>query len=126
MGVHESQSLLWERMVFQSQEFTEFVGPVMKKHFPHMQDITTDELYTFINRVKPDCIRVDADEVTYPMHIILRFELEQALFDKSVSVQNLPTIWNDKMKESLNVDVPNDAKGVLQDIHWYLYVYIRL
>lgn len=75
-------------------------------------------MYEYVNRVRPDLIRVEADEVTYPMHIILRFELEQALFDKSVAVNALPEVWADKLKQSLNVDVLSDAKGVLQDIHW--------
>ena len=76
-------------------------------------------VFTPDSQVEPGLIRIEADEVTYPMHIILRFEIEQGLFDGSIDdINNLPSIWNDKMKQLLNVDVPSDAKGVLQDIHW--------
>lgn len=120
MGVHESQSLLWERMVFQSEEFWTFILPTINKYFPHTESLTAQECYAFVNRVRPDLIRVQADEVTYPMHIILRFELEQSLFDGSVSVASLPVEWKRKMFESLGVEVSSDAKGPLQDIHWSL------
>ena len=120
MGVHESQSLLWERMVFQSREFWEYMTPsVLHAFFPHTAETCSPaDLYSFVNRVRPDLIRVDADELTYPLHIILRFEMEKKLFDGSMNVADLPSHWNAMMKESLGVDVPSDAKGVLQDIHW--------
>eukprot|EP01035_Chromulina_nebulosa_P019725 gene19725-25653_t len=118
MGVHESQSLFWERMIFQSKEFWVWATPILHKHFPHTSTCTPDDLYKFVNQVEPGLIRIEADEVTYPLHIILRFEIEQGLFDGSIDINNLSNIWNKKIKESLNIDVPNDAKGVLQDIHW--------
>ena len=80
--------------------------------------MTPEDFYTEINRVEPGLIRVEADEVTYPLHIILRFELEKALLNGEVSVSDLPTVWKTKMKESLGVEVPDDTKGVLQDVHW--------
>jgi carboxypeptidase Taq len=118
MGVHESQSLFWERMIHQSREFWEWATPLMHKHFPHTRDCTADDFYRAVNRVEPGLIRVDADEVTYPMHIILRFELESGIMSDRIALDDLPRLWNQKMKSSLNVDVPNDAKGVLQDVHW--------
>lgn len=118
MGVHESQSLFWERMIHQSREFWEWATPLMHKHFPHTRGCTPDDFYRAVNRVEPGLIRVDADEVTYPMHIILRFELESGIMSNRIALDDLPRLWNQKMKSSLNVDVPNNAKGVLQDVHW--------
>ena len=80
MGVHESQSLFWERMVFQSREFWQWATPVVHKYFPHTSSCTAEDFYQFVNQVSPGLIRVDADEVTYPLHIVLRFDLEQAIF----------------------------------------------
>jgi carboxypeptidase Taq len=98
MGVHESQSLIWERMVFQSREFWVWATPLVHKHFPHTIDCTVDDFYKFVNRVEPGFIRVDADEVTYPLHIILRFEMEQSMFSEDVNLEQLSAIWNKKMK----------------------------
>ena len=118
MGVHESQSLFWERMIHQSREFWEWATPLMHKHFPHTSACTADDFYRAVNQVRPDWIRTQADEVTYPMHIILRFELEQGMINNSIALDDLPRLWNKKMKDSLNVDVTDDAHGVLQDVHW--------
>jgi len=118
MGVHESQSLFWERMIFQSREFWIWATPIVHKYFPHTLSCSAEDFYKYVNQVEPGLIRIEADEVTYPMHIILRFEIEQGFFDGSVNVADLPTVWNAKMKQLLNVDVPSDAKGCLQDIHW--------
>lgn len=121
MGIHESQSLFWERMVFQSMEFCEYFIPILHEHFPHTSKITAKELYEFINRVEPGFIRVDADEVTYPLHIVLRFEMEKAMFEGKVNPENhelLSSTWNKKMKDSLGLVVEKDSQGCLQDIHW--------
>ena len=120
MGVHESQSLLWERMVFQSRAFWEFAAPRVRARFAHVgEDVGAAELYAAANVVAPGLIRVDADEVSYPLHIILRFELEQALFDGSLAVDDaLPAAWNRRFEELVGLPVPDDARGVLQDVHW--------
>lgn len=120
MGVHESQSLLWERMVFQSPEFWHWITPIVHKHFPHTADVTADQFYEFVNQVSPSFIRVDADELTYPLHIVLRYEIEKGLFDGTVATNQIPSIWNRKMKESLDIVVEKDSQGCLQDIHWSL------
>ena len=123
MGVHESQSLFWERMIFQSRDFWVYATPLVHKYFPHTRDCTVDDFYRYVNRVEPGLIRVDADEVTYPIHIILRFEMEKKLFEsKSVSMSekydDLPRQWNDVMKSSLGLIVPSHRDGILQDVHW--------
>lgn len=117
MGVHESQSLFWERMVFQSYEFWQWATPLVHKHFPHTKHCTADDFYRYVNQVHPGFIRVDADEVTYPIHIMLRFEMEKAIFSGR-PIDELPRIWNDTMKKSLNLIVPDYRKGILQDVHW--------
>jgi carboxypeptidase Taq len=117
MGVHESQSLLWERMVALSRPFTERYWPVLQGNFK-LEAKSNDEIYKAFNAVLPGLIRVEADEVSYPMHIILRFEIERDLFAGTLKVENLPTVWNAKMKEYLGIDVPSNKLGVLQDIHW--------
>jgi carboxypeptidase Taq len=86
--------------------------------FPALHDIELDAFVRAINRAEPGLIRVDADETTYSLHIILRFELEQELLDGTVALADLPDVWNARMKEFLGVDVPDDARGVLQDVHW--------
>ncbi|GAB4814416.1 hypothetical protein N2152v2_001462 [Parachlorella kessleri] len=120
MGVHESQSLLWERMVGLSKPFAAYLLPQIREAFPEVPaDKSPEDLYAAMNIIKdPSFIRVEADEVTYPMHIILRYELERGLLDGSVSVDQLPALWNQKMKEYLGCEPETDAKGVLQDVHW--------
>ena len=120
MGVHESQSLLWERMVFQSRAFWEFAAPRVRARFAHVgEDVGAAELYAAANVVAPGLIRVDADEVSYPLHIVLRFELEQALFDGSLAVDDaLPAARNRRFEELVGLRVPDDARGILQDVHW--------
>mmetsp|Transcript_18334 Transcript_18334/g.30800 ORF Transcript_18334/g.30800 Transcript_18334/m.30800 type:complete len:563 (+) Transcript_18334:153-1841(+) len=118
MGVHESQSLLWERMVGQSKAFWTYLTPLVHNFFPQTRKASAEELYQFVNVVKPSLIRVDADELTYPLHIIVRFELEKELFDGSLLVKDLPQAWNQKYQEYLGVAPPTDAEGVLQDVHW--------
>jgi carboxypeptidase Taq len=117
MGIHESQSLFWERNIFQSLEFWQYLTPKIHKFFPHTKDVSAEEFYLYTNQVSPGFIRVDADEVTYPLHIILRFELEKGLFD-DLKVDDLPRVWNNKVKEMLGLTVNSDKLGVLQDVHW--------
>jgi len=118
MGTHESQSLLWERMVLQSRDFWDYAAPLFHDAFPHTRDATPDDFYRAINRVQPGCIRIEADELTYPFHVFLRYGVERELFAGSLDVADIPDRWNGEMKTFLDVDVPDDASGALQDIHW--------
>merc|ERR1719446_1468956 len=120
MGTHESQSLLWERMVLQSRPFWEYAAPKLHARFPFTQEASADDFYRTYNRVSPGPIRVEADEVSYPLHVVLRYEIERALFKGELSVEELPSLWNSRMKSDLGVDISDDAQGVLQDIHWSL------
>ncbi len=119
LAVHESQSRLWENLVGRSLPFCEHFFPELKKAFPSQLDgVTAKSFYKGINKVEPSLIRVNADEATYNLHIMLRLEIEIGMADGSIAVKDLPEIWNTKMQEYLGVSPPNDAKGVLQDVHW--------
>jgi carboxypeptidase Taq len=119
LGIHESQSRMWENLVGRGRPFWQFFYPRAREAFPEqLGDVELDRFIAGINRVQPSLIRIKADEVTYGMHVILRFELEQDLVNGRVAIRDLPSAWNEKMHEYLGVDVPNDAQGVLQDTHW--------
>ena len=119
MGIHESQSLLWERMVGLSKPFQHYLLPKIKEFFPSFPDVSTDKLYEAQNKIQePSLIRVESDELTYTMHVILRYEIECGLIDGTIQVEEVPSIWNSKMQQYLGVVPPNDAAGCLQDIHW--------
>ncbi|MBA2441881.1 MAG: carboxypeptidase M32, partial [Rubrobacter sp.] len=119
MGVHESQSGLWENLVGRSRPFWGHLYPELQKTFPEALGSTDLEtFYRAINAVEPSEIRVEADELTYNLHILLRFELEVELLDGKLSVAELPEAWNAKMEEYLGLTPENDARGVLQDVHW--------
>lgn len=118
LGIHESQSRMWENLVGRSRPFWQFALPIMKEFFPGVGNLTLDEWYKSVNRVDRSLIRVEADEVTYNLHIILRFELEMDLIDERLAVDDLPGAWNGKMQEFLGISPENDAQGCLQDIHW--------
>ena len=119
MGIHESQSLFWERMIAQSKPFCSHYFDTIRAAFPeNLRSATVDSFYRAINTCKPDFIRVEADEVTYPLHIILRYEIEKGLFEGSMQVDDLPHIWNELMQKYLGITPPTDALGVLQDSHW--------
>jgi carboxypeptidase Taq len=119
LGIHESQSRLWENLVGRSRPFWRFFYPRAQETFPEqLGHVELDQFVAGINRVQPSLIRIKADEVTYGMHVILRFELEQDIVNGRVAIRDLPGVWNEKMHEYLGVDVPNDAQGVLQDTHW--------
>lgn len=118
-GIHESQSRLWENLVGRSRAFWEHFYPLLTTFFPEsLKAIDLDEFYRMINTVTPSLIRVEADEVTYSLHIMLRFEVEKQLIDRNLDVYELPELWNSKMEEYLGVRPPDDKDGVLQDIHW--------
>ncbi|MBI3969203.1 MAG: carboxypeptidase M32 [Chloroflexi bacterium] len=119
LGIHESQSRLWENQVGRSRAFWSHWYPKLIATFPEaLGKVSLDDYYRAINCVKPSFIRVEADEVTYNLHILLRFEIERALFDGQLAVSDLPKTWNAKMVEYLGVEPPDDAHGVLQDVHW--------
>jgi len=119
LAVHESQSRLWENLVGRSLPFWEYFYPKFQELFPEqVGNVDLDTFYKGINKVEPSLIRVNADEATYNMHIMLRLELEIAMIEDAIKVKDLPEIWNAKMDEYLGIVPPNDAKGVLQDVHW--------
>ena len=119
LGFDESQSRLWENWVARSRPYLRHVRPLLDRHFPGRFDGVDDEgLYRAANRVAPSLIRVEADEVTYNLHIILRFELEVALFEGELAVADLAAAWRERTRELLGIEVPDDANGVLQDVHW--------
>jgi carboxypeptidase Taq len=119
LGLHESQSRLWENLVGRSRPFCRFFFPRLQELFPEqLGALDLDGFYAGVNKVQPSLIRTDADEVTYGLHVMLRFELEQEMIDGRVELRDLPEAWNRKMWEYLGVEVPDDARGVLQDMHW--------
>jgi carboxypeptidase Taq len=118
LAVHESQSRLWENLVGRSLPFWEHFYPRMQQVFPQLENVPVQKFYKGINKVNPSLIRVEADEATYNLHIMLRLEIEIALLEGKVAVKDLPALWNAKMQEYLGVTPPDDARGVLQDIHW--------
>lgn len=118
-GVHESQSRLWENVVARSRAFWSHYLSVLREFFPEqLTGVDLETFYRAINRVEPSLIRVEADEITYNLHIFLRFELEQALLNGDLEASDLPEAWAVKMDEYLGVTPPDDAQGVLQDVHW--------
>jgi carboxypeptidase Taq len=116
LTVHESQSRLWENMVGRGRAYSGVLAPRVGRLFG--TTIEPGALYRAVNRVRPSFIRVEADEATYGLHIVLRFELEQELIEGRLAVADLPEAWNARFKEYLGLDVPDDANGVLQDVHW--------
>ena len=119
LGIHESQSRLWENIIGRSHLFWEKYYPLLQEFLPRQfQDIVLDDFVRHINRVQPGMIRVEADEVSYNLHVLIRFELEKGLIEGSIEVTDLPDLWNEKYQHYLNVTVDSDSNGVLQDIHW--------
>jgi carboxypeptidase Taq len=119
LGVHESQSRLWENVVGRSRGFWKYWFPRLRDVFPsQLADQDVESFYRAINQVKPSFIRVEADEVTYGLHIMLRFEIENELIERKLKVADVPEAWNAKMKDYLGIVPPDDAQGCLQDIHW--------
>lgn len=119
LAIHESQSRLWENIIGRSQEFWSFFYPSLQMLFPeNLADVSLTDFYRGVNKVEPSFIRVEADEATYNLHIMLRLEIELGLMEGTIEVGDLPEIWNSKMKEYLGITPPDDAQGVLQDVHW--------
>ncbi len=120
LGIHEAMSRTYENIVGRSKEFWTYWYPILQDYFPSvLKNYPKEEFYRSINSVQPSLIRVEADEVTYSMHIILRFELEKKLInEESIKIEELPQIWDTMMDEYLGITPPDQAKGVLQDIHW--------
>jgi len=119
LGLHESQSRMWENMVGRGRPFCDVLAPLIAEQFgAPLAELQPERLYRAVNRVQPSFIRVEADEATYSLHIVLRFELEQELVDGRLAVRDLPEAWNARFKEYLGLTVPDDARGVLQDVHW--------
>jgi len=119
MAVHESQSRMWENLVGRSKQFWNHFYPRLQELFPsQLGNVSLEKFYRGINAVEPSLIRVEADEATYNLHIMLRLELEIALMEGSMAVKDAPDAWNQKFKEYLGIVPPNDAEGILQDVHW--------
>lgn len=119
LGIHESQSRWWETRIGLSKAFWKRYFPSLKDHFKtKLNNVTLDSFYRAINKVTPSMIRVEADEVTYPLHVILRFELEKSLIEGSLKPKEIPEAWNAKMKDLLGITPKNDVEGCLQDVHW--------
>ncbi|MEG1450944.1 MAG: carboxypeptidase M32 [Cetobacterium sp.] len=118
MGIHESQSRFYENIVGRSKEF--WIGYLdrAKKYYPQLNELSIDEIYKGVNQVEPSLIRVEADELTYSLHIMIRYEIEKGIFSGEYQVENLPEIWKKKMNEYLGVEPKFDSEGVLQDVHW--------
>ena len=118
MGIHESQSRFYENIIGRSKEFWNYFLPVARENFADFKDTTLNEFYEAINYVEPSLIRTEADELTYSLHIIIRYEIEKSLINGEIEVCDLPRVWNEKYKEYLGIEPSNDAEGVLQDMHW--------
>lgn len=119
LGIHESQSRLWENLIGRSRAFWQHFTPLMKSTFPtELAGVDVDQLHAIFNRVEPSLIRVEADEATYNLHIIVRFELEQALIAGELSTDDLPDAWSDRYAHVIGIRPPSHADGVLQDVHW--------
>ena len=119
LGVHESQSRLWENQVGRSVAFCEWVLPLWKNNFPeNMKGVSAEDLWRSVNLIEPSLIRVEADEATYNLHIMIRYEIEKKLISGEIEIDDLPKIWNEMYDEFLGISPPNDTLGVLQDVHW--------
>jgi carboxypeptidase Taq len=123
LGIHESQSRMWENFVGRSREFWQWLMPHAKRLTASggpspLQSYSADEMYAAVNNARPSLIRVEADEATYNLHVLIRFRLERALIAGSIKVKDIPGEWNAAYKRYLGVDVPDNKRGCLQDVHW--------
>jgi carboxypeptidase Taq len=119
LGMHESQSRTWENLVGRSRAFWRCFHHVVAGTFPErLEGIGPDDFYRAVNKVRPSLVRVDADELTYDLHVLVRFELERAMFAGVLDLADLPEAWNERVRQYLGIDVPADSAGVLQDVHW--------
>ena len=120
-GIHESQSRLWENLVGRSWGFWKYYYPKLQVTFPsQLRDVSLEMFYRAINKVEPSLIRTDADEVTYNLHVMIRFDLELALLEGSLAIRDLPEAWAERYEADLGVAPPDDRDGVLQDVHWFV------
>lgn len=119
MGIHESQSLFYENFIGRNQQFWKYNFKLLQKYSPEQfGDVEVEDFLQAINYVEPSFIRIEADELTYPLHIMIRYEIERELFDGDLQAEDLPKVWNDKYEAYLGIRPKNDAEGVLQDMHW--------
>ena len=119
MGVHESQSRFYENIIGRSCAFVEAIFPKMQEFFPEqLGDVTAEQMYRAVNKVQPSLIRTESDELTYSLHVMIRYEIEKQLIGGTLEVKDVPKVWNRLYKEYLGVDVPDDKQGCLQDSHW--------
>ncbi|HRO47774.1 carboxypeptidase M32 [Agriterribacter sp.] len=118
LGIHESQSRLWENCIGRNKAFIEHNIPLIRQYFPQLNQAGAQQLFAAVNKVKPSLIRTEADELTYHFHVMIRYALEKKLVEGSVDVKDIPSFWNESYKTLLGVDVPDDKNGCLQDIHW--------
>jgi carboxypeptidase Taq len=119
MGMHESQSRFYENVIGRSKEFWQVHLPKFKELFPEQsKDIDVMDMYRSVNKIEASLIRVEADELTYPLHIMLRYDIERMMINGEATVDELPELWNSKMEEYLGIKPENDSDGVLQDVHW--------
>lgn len=120
MGVHESQSRLWENLVGRSRGFWRHFYPKLVENFPDsLKNVSQDEFYRIINKVEPSLIRTDADEVTYNLHVMIRFDLELALLEGKLKIKDMPDAWNSRYQKDLGITPLSDAVGIMQDVHWH-------
>ena len=119
-GIHESQSRLWENIVGRSAGFWQHYYPHLRDAFPDtLQDVDEEQFYRAVNKVQPSLIRTEADEITYNLHVILRFQLEKELLEGKLAIADLPDAWHAAYERSLGLRAPDDRDGVLQDVHWF-------
>ena len=119
LSIHESQSRLWENCIGRGESFWKYNFPMLREYFPEQfNNITTQQFYQGINKVQPSLIRTEADELTYHFHVMIRYEIEKLLIEGSISAADIPAYWNEHYKKYLGVDVPDDLRGCLQDVHW--------
>src|SRR4029077_14786861 len=119
LGIHESQSRMWENLVGRSRAFWEYFYPQAQRTFAEaLTDVPMEDFYFAVNDVRPSLIRIEADEATYNLHILVLFELEQARVADDLRVVDLPGAWNDKYRAYLGIEPPSNADGVMQDVHW--------
>ncbi len=119
LGIHESQSRLWENCVGRSKAFWKYFYPILQQYFPaQLDNIPVTGFYKAVNKVQPSLIRTEADEVTYHFHVLIRYEIEKALLEGNIPVKDLPGAWNDMYKKYLGISSPDDKQGILQDVHW--------
>ncbi|MCR1952676.1 MULTISPECIES: carboxypeptidase M32 [unclassified Clostridium] len=118
MAIHESQSRFYENILGRSKEFCSYLLPIAKEYFEDFKNVTLDEFYEAMNYVEPSLIRTEADELTYGLHIIIRYEIEKELINGRIGVDDLKELWNKKYKEYLGIEPKNDSEGILQDMHW--------